>query len=61
MIAPTPAPAPIFPASPLDAFAFERLGDRGAERIVAAVDRDLIEGHRHAALPLDAAGLGRPS
>ena len=39
MIAPTPAPAPILPGFALDAFALDRLGHRGANRILAAVDR----------------------
>ena len=40
-----------------DAFALERLGDRGADRIASAVDRDLIECQRQLALPLEAARL----
>ena len=48
MIAPTPAPVPIFCRLAPDAFALERLGHGGADRIRAAVDRDPIERDRHA-------------
>ena len=41
----------------LDAFALERLRDGAAHRIVAAVDRDLIERDRQAALALGARRL----
>src|SRR3954454_11856523 len=40
------------PGLPLYPLALERLGDGAAHRIVAAVDRDLVERHRQAALAL---------
>src|SRR3954462_10090304 len=41
----------------LDPLALERLGDGAAHRIVAAVDRQLVERHREAALALHAGRL----
>ena len=57
MIAPTPAPAPILPASPLMPFALDRLRHRGVDRIAPAADRDLIERDRQAALAVGARRL----
>ena len=57
MIAPTPAPAPIFPASPLMPSLSSACVTVRANRIGAAVDRDLIERHRQLAFALDPSGL----
>ena len=58
MIAPTPAPTPIFPASPLMPSLSSACVTVRADRIRAAVDRDLVERDRHAALALGARRLG---
>ena len=57
MIAPTAAPAPIFSGVFLVAARFERLRHRRANRIIAAVDGDLIEAQCKLALALDATGI----